>query len=89
MINGKSLSTINADLIGRLQKYIQGFSLILEYEENLRKAWENISKCKGEGQIEVAPGPTLHPLVETALQQYSKRSCTFAHCDTSSSHFRI
>lgn len=39
MINGKSLPTINADLIGRLQKYIQGFSLILEYEENFRKTW--------------------------------------------------
>ena len=32
MIDGKSLSAINADLIGRLQKYIQGFSLILEYD---------------------------------------------------------
>lgn len=58
MINGKSLSTINADLIGRLQKYIQGFSLLLEYEENLRKIFQNMREWVRERQLQ-SPHCTL------------------------------
>lgn len=45
------------------------------------KHGENVSKHDGVGETEMAPGSTLHPLVDTAPHEYPKRCCICAQPD--------